>query len=80
MRIIDNRVISVLGDDLAQQIKNFDLRLAMRYAGYDDPAVGYPPMAEDWGRFPQAGVTRSKESRTRNQELSRICACGKGSG
>ncbi len=60
MRIVNNRVISVLSDRLAQQVKDFDLRLAMRYAGYADPAVGYPPMAEDWGRFPQARVTRSK--------------------
>ncbi|NQT94275.1 MAG: exo-alpha-sialidase [Lentisphaerae bacterium] len=60
MRIVNNRVISVLSDRLAQQIKDFDLRLAMRYAGYADPAVGYPPMEEDWGRFPQARVTRSK--------------------
>lgn len=60
MRIVDSRTVSVLSSKLKQQITDFDLRLGMRYAGYPDPAVGYPPMAEDWGRFPQATVTRSK--------------------
>ena len=60
MRIIDNRVVSVLSDDIAQQIKDFGPRLAMRYAGYDDPAVGYPPMAEDWAasRKPESRAAR----------------------
>ena len=60
MRVVKKTEVSVLSHSLAQQIRDFDLRLAMRYAGYPDPAVGYPPMAEDWGRFPQARVTRSK--------------------
>jgi len=60
MRRINKTEISVLSDGLFQQIKDLNLRLAMRYAGYPDPAVGYPPMAEDWGRFPQAEVVRSK--------------------
>ena len=60
MKIVDRKEISVLSEDLHQQVKDFDLRLAMRYAGYPDPAVGYPPMASDWGLFPQARVTRSK--------------------
>jgi len=60
MRIVNETVTSVLSHGLAQQVSDFDLRLAMRHAGYPDPAVGYPPMAEDWGRFPQARVTRGK--------------------
>ena len=60
MRVVDRQEISILSEGLEQQIKDFDLRLAMRYAGYPDPAVGYPPMDNDWGLFPQAGVTRSK--------------------
>jgi hypothetical protein len=60
MKLVNKAEISILSEGLHQQIKDFDLRLAMRYAGYPDPAVGYPPMATDWGLFPKAEVTRSK--------------------
>ena len=45
--------LSVLSDELAELIKDFRLRLGMKGAGYPDPAVGYPPMADDWGLFHQ---------------------------
>ena len=60
MKRIRKDSISILSDDLAGRIKDFRLRLAMKYAGYPDPAVGYPPMADDWGLFPQARATRSR--------------------
>ena len=60
MRMVNKTEISIVSDRLSQAIMDMNLRLAMRYAGYPDPAVGYPPMAEDWGRFPPARVTRAK--------------------
>jgi hypothetical protein len=52
--------VSVLSESLRKEITDFKLRLAMRYAGYADPATGYPPMPSDWGVFPQAHVVRSR--------------------
>ena len=60
MKVIDSKSISILSEELAAQIKDFRLRQAMQHAGYPDPAVGYPPMADDWGLFPQAHATRSR--------------------
>ena len=52
--------LSVLSDELAELIKDFRLRLGMKGAGYPDPAVGYPPMADDWGLFHQVSATRGR--------------------
>ncbi len=60
MKQIDRSTLSVVSPELAGRMKDFNLRMAMQHAGYPDPATGYPPMAEDWGRFPQAKATRSK--------------------
>jgi len=51
--------VSVLSEELRRKVTDFKLRLAMQHAGYPDPAVGYPPMPNEWGVFPQAQVVRS---------------------
>ena len=59
MEIHERTTVSVLSKRLRQQNTDFSLRMAMRHAGYPDPAIGYPPMPTDWGVFPQARVVRS---------------------
>ena len=42
MKGIAREFISILSDDLAGRIADFNPRLAMKFAGYPDPATGYP--------------------------------------